>query len=345
MVFNLFRIVILLISLLCIPAISTASAYKYRTFYIQNNLKGTITVGDVEHHCYNTNYQVNLPLQVASGRMGELKEAEQVDCSSGYIKFKITYIYRGKTYLYYYKWNFDRDYLDDDKYYDPNYGGMKLLHYSYNNSLWYDLTDNANDDPSVNQIMMITSAECATTDCSSNAQKFTENYSDVKYVDSYDRIAEYADTENPLVGQIYSPYFDEPNNYDLYFNEYRNDPMYATTIVVSYNSTADTGMLKPESVNLGDIKITDGYGVELEPDAQGYVTFKYHKAYEIHFSKTQAYCNAKWGKVTCPSSIARIKDDDELIFACAQISKNDSTCPWTMQHDSPEPLPTANVYL
>ncbi|TNF65280.1 MAG: hypothetical protein EP298_13010 [Gammaproteobacteria bacterium] len=266
---------------------------------MHNNLRSIITIYDVEHHCYDSDKQYNLPLKVASGRTAYFTEAEDLECDGGYIDFKISTIYRSNTYTYHYKWNFDRDKIGDDTYKDPNYDNNKTHHYTYNKYLWFDLTDNTNSDPSVNQIMYVSAATCNNVDCSSSSTKYVETYED----DYWETFAHWHKTYG--------------------------DPMYPTQLTVGY--VDDSSTVKPEALkNLGNLTVTDGYGKIVPLDDQGYIHFNYHKYCEIHFSKTEGFCKAQWGKVSCPSSIERIEEGDELIFTCAQTTSKDTVCPWTL---------------
>ncbi|MCF6775434.1 hypothetical protein L3V83_02485 [Thiotrichales bacterium 19X7-9] len=266
---------------------------------MHNNLRSTITISDVEHHCYDSDGKYNLPLKVASGRTAYFSESEDLECDGGYINFQILTIYRGDTYIYHYRWNFDRNKIDTDTYKDPSHDNKKTHHYTYNKYLWFDLTDNVNDDPSVNQMMYVSSATCNNSDCSSSSNKYVETYTD-DYWETFSK-----------------------------WHKTYGDPMYSTQITVGYID--DSGTIKPEALkNLGQLIVTDGYGEVVPLDDDGYIHFQYHIAYEIHFSKVQSFCTTQWGKISCPSSIEKIREGDELIFTCAQTTSKDSVCPWTL---------------
>ncbi|MCF6776693.1 hypothetical protein L3V83_08940 [Thiotrichales bacterium 19X7-9] len=297
------------------PGSAPKHYWKDRPFIIKNNLKATITVNVSKESCYEKESGDNGGWQIASNRTATFNRKEDEQCSSGYINFVINYIYRGKSYQYNYKWSFKRTSVSN-----------KNGYYTYDKKLWYDLTDNSNNDPSVNQVMYITSATCNYVSCISSNNAYTETYED----------------------HFWSSFW--KNHWSF------GDPMYQSSIVVDYNNAADTATIIPNSINLGDMTITDGYGKTLatysqnppqgqKPDA---FTFKYHKSYEIHFSKTNAFCSAQWGKVSCPSSINRIEvtdrdGDSELAFVCSETAKGDSECPWTSDENNPNPSPHIDI--
>ncbi|MCF6765492.1 hypothetical protein L3V82_06875 [Thiotrichales bacterium 19S3-7] len=111
--------------------------------------------------------------------------------------------------------------------------------------------------------------------------------------------------------------------------------------VINIKPGADDQFI-PLSLQLGEVKITDGFGkvVTAEP-VTGRVTLDYTKKYIISFTKTTKQCKVVQGIVNCPSSVGFTRQNEDLVFTCNQTESNDSACPWVVQ-DSGD---TANFYV
>ncbi|MCF6775370.1 hypothetical protein L3V83_02165 [Thiotrichales bacterium 19X7-9] len=91
----------------------------------------------------------------------------------------------------------------------------------------------------------------------------------------------------------------------------------------------------PVSLQLGNIKVMDGYGKEIPVEAvTGRVTLDYSKKYIISFSKTTRECKVVQGIINCPSSIGFSRQGENLVFACNQTESNDTACPWVIKEGS-----------
>ena len=86
--------------------------------------------------------------------------------------------------------------------------------------------------------------------------------------------------------------------------------------------------MKVKSLQLGNVKVTNGFGRVIQPDSSGLINFVTNKNYIISFSKANAYCNVHQGMITCPSSIEFIHQGSDLLFVCSQQVNGAPACPW-----------------
>ncbi|MCF6807768.1 hypothetical protein L3V79_05110 [Thiotrichales bacterium 19S9-12] len=92
-----------------------------------------------------------------------------------------------------------------------------------------------------------------------------------------------------------------------------------------------------ETLNLGNVSLTDGLGklVPVEPlTGAKYIDITQPNPYRINFSRTTRECILRDNEFICPSSINyyTLGNGQAIMFACAQESSGDATCPWTLEN-------------
>jgi hypothetical protein len=101
--------------------------------------------------------------------------------------------------------------------------------------------------------------------------------------------------------------------------------------------------MKVKSLQLGNVKVTDGFGTVIQPDSSGLINFATNKNYIISFSKANASCNVHQGMITCPSSIEFVHQGSDLLFVCSQNVNGAPACPWVSSNKSSDDQ-SINVY-
>lgn len=83
-----------------------------------------------------------------------------------------------------------------------------------------------------------------------------------------------------------------------------------------------------ETIGLGDISVTDGFGKPQAIDHQTFTPPSDTEIYIIHFSKSGSTCRIDNKNITCSKGVGFSNQNDKVVFFCQQTNKHDAQCAW-----------------